>query len=197
MTKEDIAGLSEQERVEAIASRLGEIIELLGEDCSREGLRKTPVRAAKALWFLTQGYRMDARALMTQALFEHEGSRIVIVKDIEFYSMCEHHVLPFFGRISVGYIPNGKIVGLSKLARLVNAYARRLQVQERLTAQICEAVSEAVGASGVIVCCTAQHLCMKMRGVEKQDSATTTVEYSGLFASDPALRDEFFRQLGI
>ncbi len=195
MTKEEIAKLSESERIEAVAGRMREIIELLGEDCDREGLMKTPVRAAKALWFLTQGYRADGRALMTQALFEHEGSKMVIVKDIEFYSMCEHHVLPFFGRVSVGYVPNGKIVGLSKLARLVNVYARRLQVQERLTAQICKAVNDAVGASGVIVSCTAEHLCMKMRGVEKQDSATTTVEYSGVFAENAAMREEFFRQL--
>ncbi|MDE6311903.1 MAG: GTP cyclohydrolase I FolE [Muribaculaceae bacterium] len=197
MTKEEIAKLSDGERIEAVAERMRDIIELIGEDCNREGLVKTPVRAAKALWFLTQGYRSDGKALMTQALFEHEGSRMVIVKDIEFYSMCEHHVLPFFGRVSVGYIPDGKIVGLSKLARLVNVYARRLQVQERLTAQICHAVSEAVGASGVIVTCTAEHLCMKMRGVEKQDSATTTVEYSGRFAEDASLREEFFRQLSI
>lgn len=195
MTKEEISKLTDAERIEAVASRFREIIELLGEDCSREGLVKTPLRAAKALWFLTQGYRMDAQSLMRQALFEHEGSRIVIVKDIEFYSMCEHHVLPFFGRISVGYIPNGKIVGLSKLARLVDVFARRLQVQERLTAQICRAVSETVDASGVIVVCTAQHLCMKMRGVEKQDSSTTTVEYSGIFEENPGMRDEFFRQL--
>ena len=194
MTKEEISKLTDAERIEAVASRFREIIELLGEDCSREGLVKTPL-AAKALWFLTQGYRMDAQSLMRQALFEHEGSRIVIVKDIEFYSMCEHHVLPFFGRISVGYIPNGKIVGLSKLARLVDVFARRLQVQERLTAQICRAVSETVDASGVIVVCTAQHLCMKMRGVEKQDSSTTTVEYSGIFEEHPEMRDEFFRQL--
>ena len=197
MTKEEIAKLTDAGRIEAIAERMREIIELLGEDCDREGLVKTPVRAAKALWFLTQGYRSDGKALMTQALFEHEGSRMVIVKDIEFYSMCEHHVLPFFGRVSVGYIPKGKIVGLSKLARLVNVYARRLQVQERLTAQICSAVSEAVGASGVIVSCTAEHLCMKMRGVEKQDSATTTVEYSGVFAENATLREEFFRQLSL
>lgn len=197
MTKDEIAALSDSERIGAVAAHIKEIIELLGEDSSREGLVKTPVRAAKALWFLTQGYRCDAGALMTQALFEHEGSKIVIVKDIEFYSMCEHHILPFFGRVSIGYIPNGKIVGLSKLARLVNAYARRLQVQERLTAEICRAVSETVGASGVIVACNAQHLCMKMRGVEKQDSSTTTVEYTGLFADTPSLRDEFFRQLRI
>lgn len=197
MTKEEINALSDSERIEAIAGHMRDIIELLGEDCSREGLLKTPVRSAKALWYLTQGYRINPDSVMTQALFEHEGSRMVIVKDIEFYSMCEHHVLPFFGRVSVGYIPDGKIVGLSKVARLVNAYARRLQVQERMTSQICKAVSDTVGASGVIVVCTAEHLCMKMRGVEKQDSATTTVEYSGEFAENPSLRDEFFRQLSL
>ena len=187
--------MNDNEKIEEISRHMSEIIRLLGEDTSRQGLVKTPVRAAKALWFLTQGYRSDASSLMREALFDHEGSKVIIVKDIEFYSLCEHHVLPFFGKVSIGYIPDGKIVGLSKLARIVNVFARRLQVQERLTAQLCEEVGRTLGAKGVIVHCTAEHLCMKMRGVEKHDSATTTVEYSGMFASDPILRQEFFNAL--
>lgn len=184
--------LSEQQRIEAIAGHMKAIIELVGEDVDREGLLKTPMRAAKSLWFLTSGYRQDARRVMEQALFEHDGSQLIVVKDIEFYSMCEHHVLPFFGKVSIGYIPNGRIVGLSKLARIVNVYARRLQVQERFTAQICDKVLETLGAKGVIVVCTGEHMCMKMRGVEKQHSATTTMHYNGVFAADAALRTEFF-----
>jgi GTP cyclohydrolase I len=128
-------------------------------------------------------------------MFDHEGSRVVVVKDIEFYSMCEHHILPFFGRVTIGYIPNGKIVGLSKLARVVNVFARRLQVQERFTAQLCQEIERTLNAAGVIVLCNAQHLCMKMRGVEKQDSSTTTIEYSGAFAEDASLREEFFNAI--
>lgn len=183
--------LTDEERISQIANHIDSIIDLLGEDCRREGLIKTPVRAAKALWFLTSGYRTDPKAIMKQALFEHEGSQVIIVKDIEFYSMCEHHILPFFGKVSIGYLPSGKIVGLSKLARIVNVYARRLQVQERFTAQICDVVKETLGASGVIVVCEGEHLCMKMRGVEKQHSATTTINYNGVFENDPALRAEF------
>ncbi len=184
--------LSDSQRIEAIASHIESIISLLGEDPSREGLLKTPVRAAKALWFLTSGYRTSPQEVMNQALFEHEGSQMIVVKDIEFYSQCEHHILPFFGKVSIGYIPDGKIVGLSKLARIVNVFARRLQVQERFTAQICEAVLEAVQAKGVIVVCNGEHLCMKMRGVEKQHSSTTTMHYNGVFAEDRDLRREFF-----
>lgn len=183
--------LSEQERIDAIAGHIDSIIRLLGEDTSRQGLVKTPVRAAKALWFLTSGYRADADATMSQAIFDHEGSQLIVVKDIEFYSMCEHHVLPFFGKVSIGYIPDGKIVGLSKLARIVNIYARRLQVQERFTMQLCEQVRRSLGARGVIVVCEGEHMCMKMRGVEKQHSATTTMHYNGVFADDAALRAEF------
>jgi GTP cyclohydrolase I len=186
---------SEQERINKIAEHIEEIIKLIGEDPSREGLVKTPIRAAKALWYLTGGYRSDAGELMRQAMFDHEGSRVVVVKDIEFYSMCEHHILPFFGRVTIGYIPNGKIVGLSKLARVVNVFARRLQVQERFTAQLCQEIERTLNAAGVIVLCNAQHLCMKMRGVEKQDSSTTTVEYSGAFADDASLREEFFNAI--
>ncbi|MCM1066924.1 MAG: GTP cyclohydrolase I FolE [Muribaculaceae bacterium] len=183
---------SNQERIEAIAAHIDAVIKLLGEDTSREGLVKTPVRAAKALWFLTSGNRADAGDTLKQALFEHEGSQLIVVKDIEFYSMCEHHILPFFGKVSIGYIPDGKIVGLSKLARIVNVYARRLQVQERFTKQLCDIVLETLGAKGAIVVCEGEHLCMKMRGVEKQHSATTTMHYNGVFATDPSLRAEFF-----
>ena len=182
-------------RISAIAGHLQEIIKLLGEDPTREGLVKTPVRAAKALWYSTSGYRCDADKIINEALFENAGSKMIIVKDIEFYSTCEHHILPFFGRVSIGYIPGDKIVGLSKLARLVNVYARRLQVQERLTSQICQAVMKNLSAKGVIVAVNAQHLCMKMRGVEKQDSSTTTTDFAGLFATDANLRNEFFESL--
>lgn len=167
------------------------ILRLVGEDPEREGLVKTPLRAAKAMYFATRGYEADVDEVVNGAIFTHEGSRMIIVKDIEFYSFCEHHILPFFGKISIGYIPDGKIVGLSKLARLVNVYARRLQVQERLTAEICAEVLKILGAKGVMVYCEAEHLCMKMRGVEKQHSSTVTTEYNGVFDSDASLRREF------
>lgn len=187
--------MTDQERIDAIASRFSEIIELLGEDTTREGLVKTPMRAAKSLWFLTSGNRQDSNEILKSALFEHEGSKVVIVKDIEFYSLCEHHVLPFFGHISIAYIPKDKIVGLSKLARAVNACARKLQVQERLTAEVVKSLMETLDAEGVMVVCTAQHLCMKMRGVEKQDASTTTLDYAGKFAEESTLRSETLSQL--
>ena len=180
------------ELVDQLAYHYKEILRLLGEDPEREGLVKTPVRAAKAMLDATAGYRMDPAAPASQAIFEHAGSRMIIVKDIEFYSLCEHHILPFFGRVSIGYIPRGKMIGLSKLARVVDNFARRLQVQERLTAQVCELLGKTLPNDGIIVACTAEHLCMKMRGVEKQDSATTTLDYSGRF-DEPALREEFLR----
>ncbi len=187
---------TDDNRVSLIAGHIREILRLIGEDPDREGLLKTPVRAAKALDFITQGYRQKGEDVLSQAIFEYAGSRMVVVKDIEFYSMCEHHILPFFGKVSIGYIPDGAMIGLSKLARVVNVFARRLQVQERLTAEICEAVARTLHAKGVIVVCTGEHLCMKMRGVEKQDSATTTIDYCGDFAADATLREEFFRMLG-
>lgn len=180
-----------QDVINELASHFEAIVCLIGEDPEREGLVKTPQRAAKALYFATQGYRQNPSEILEQAIFTHDGSKMVIVRDIEFYSFCEHHILPFFGRISVGYIPDGKMVGLSKVARLVNVFARRLQVQERLTAQIAEELYRTLGAKGVIVKCNAEHLCMKMRGVEKQDSSTATIDYCGVFASDPELRREF------
>ena len=180
-----------------IASHFESIIELLGEDKTREGLKKTPIRAAKALYYATNGYRKNPTEIMQQAIFEYAGSKMVIVKDIEFYSFCEHHILPFFGHISIGYIPNGNMIGLSKLARIVDVYAQRLQVQERLTAEVCQAVAKSLDAKGVIVACNAQHLCMKMRGVEKQESSTTTIDYIGKFEDSVELRNEFFESLKV
>ncbi len=183
----------DEKLIAEIAGHYKEILRLIGEDPEREGLLKTPERAAKALVDITQGYRQNPLEIARKAIFEHGGSRIVIVKDIEFYSMCEHHILPFFGKITVGYIPKGKMIGLSKLARIVESFARRLQVQERLTAQVCQLLAEAMPTDGVIVACNAEHLCMKMRGVEKQDSSTTTFDYCGRFESEPELREEFLR----
>ncbi|MBD5328836.1 MAG: GTP cyclohydrolase I FolE [Bacteroides sp.] len=185
----------DEKLVEEIASHYEAILRLIGEDPEREGLKKTPVRAAKAMLDITSGYRQDPFKVARQAVFEHCGSQMVVVKDIEFYSTCEHHILPFFGKISIGYIPDGKIIGLSKLARIVDNFARRLQVQERLTAQVCNLLAEAMPTKGVIVACEGEHLCMKMRGVEKQDSATVTYEYCGEFAKDPSLRMEFMRMI--
>ena len=183
----------DEKLITEIAGHYREILRLIGEDPEREGLLKTPERAAKALVDITQGYSQNPLEIARKAIFEHGGSRIVIVKDIEFYSMCEHHILPFFGKITIGYIPKGKMIGLSKLARIVESFARRLQVQERLTAQVCNLLAEAMPTDGVIVACNAEHLCMKMRGVEKQDSSTTTLDYCGRFETEPALRDEFLR----
>lgn len=183
--------LSNQELINKIAEHYKAILELIGEDPTREGLVKTPQRAAKALLENTVGYDMSGEDIIKAAVFEHPGSQMVIVKDIEFYSQCEHHVLPFFGKVSVGYIPDAKIVGLSKVARMVDVFARRLQVQERLTAEICEALAKSLPNKGVIVRCEAQHLCMKMRGAEKQESTTVTLEYSGAF-ENVELRNEFF-----
>lgn len=181
--------------IEEIASHFEQIIKLVGENPEREGLVKTPMRAAKALYHATKGYCENPSEMLSQAIFEENGSNIVIVKDIEFYSLCEHHLLPFFGTISIGYIPDGNIVGLSKLARLVDSLARRFQVQERLTVEVCNEVLATLGAKGVIVKCNAQHLCMKMRGVEKQDSSTTTFHCAGLFADNADLRRDFFESL--
>lgn len=181
------------ETIDKIAGHIEEIVRLLGEDPSREGLLKTPQRAAKALYYATQGYRSSEEETVGNALFTAPSSDPVIVKDIEFYSFCEHHILPFFGKVSVGYIPDKKIIGLSKVARIVNLFARRLQTQERFTRQVCDAVATAVGAKGVIVVCNGQHMCMKMRGVEKQESSTTTIATSG--ALDSGMRREFMEAL--
>lgn len=189
---DDTASESRDNLVAEIAAHYEAILKLIGEDTAREGLLKTPVRAAKALLYATGGYRQDSDSIVNGAIFSHEGSRMIIVRDIEFYSFCEHHILPFFGHISIGYIPDGKIIGLSKVARIVDMFARRLQVQERLTAQVVAELQRILGAAGVIAKCSGEHLCMKMRGVEKQDSFTATIDYNGVFAADPALRAEFF-----
>lgn len=183
--------------ISEIADHYREILRLIGENPDREGLLKTPERAAKAIYSITSGYAQNAKDLASKAIFEHDGSGMVIVKDIEFYSMCEHHILPFFGKVCVGYLPKGKILGLSKLARIVDVYAKRLQVQERLTAQICKEISEIIPNDGVIVACEGAHLCMKMRGVEKQDSMTVTFESSGKFLDNAELRKEFMAVCGI
>lgn len=183
--------LDQNKTVDEIAAHYKAILQLLGEDIEREGLQRTPMRAAKALWYATQGYREDADAVMRQAIFHHDGTQMVIVKGIEFYSLCEHHILPFFGHVTVGYVPDGKILGLSKVARVVNVFARRLQVQERMTTEIMEAIRDTLHPKGVMVHCEAGHLCMKMRGVEKQDSVTTTTAYCGVFETDQQLRTEF------
>ena len=168
----------------------------LGEDPNREGLVKTPLRVAQALAFLTNGYRASLEQVINKALFTQDTSSMVIVKDIEVYSMCEHHMLPFFGRCHIGYIPDGKVFGVSKLARLVDMYARRLQLQERLTEQISEAVMETVGATGVGVMIEARHLCMMMRGVEKQNSTMVTSSVLGVFREHLATREEFLTLVG-
>ncbi|RAI98448.1 GTP cyclohydrolase I [Chitinophaga skermanii] len=169
-----------------------ESIALLGEDPDREGLVKTPERMAKAMQVLTQGYQQDARAILNSAKFTEAYSEMVIVKDIELYSMCEHHMLPFFGKAHVAYIPNGYITGLSKIARVVDVYSRRLQVQERLTHQILDAIQDTLQPLGVAVVIEAQHLCMMMRGVQKQNSLTTTSAFSGQFG-DGKTRAEFMK----
>ncbi len=187
---------SDSAKIEEIAAHYREIIRLVGDNPDREGLQKTPMRAARAMWFATQGYRTNTAAVLSEAIFEYAGSKMVVVKDIEFYSFCEHHILPFFGTVSIGYIPGGSMIGLSKLARVVNAVARKLQVQERLTAELCEAVNSVLAPKGVIVACNAHHLCMKMRGVEKQLATTDTYDYCGVFAENPSLRQEFMALIG-
>lgn len=172
-----------------------ESLDLLGEDPSREGLLKTPERVAKAMQYLTQGYQMDAKAILNSAKFHEEVSEMVIVKDIEIYSLCEHHMLPFYGKAHVAYIPNGWITGLSKIARVVDVYSRRLQVQERLTTQVLDAIKETLNPLGVAVVIEASHLCMMMRGVQKQNSVTTTSAFWGEFERNES-RSEFIRLIG-
>lgn len=169
-----------------------EILELLGEDSHREGLKKTPERLAKAMQYLTQGYHLDAKAIINSAKFHEEVSEMIVVKDIEIYSMCEHHMLPFIGKAHVAYIPNGWITGLSKIARVVDVFARRLQVQERLTIQIKDAIKETLNPLGVAVVIEAKHLCMMMRGVQKQNSTTTTSAFDGEFHKN-STRSEFLK----
>ena len=170
------------------------ILQLLGEDPEREGLQKTPMRVAKAMQFLTQGYTQDAHEVLRQALFREDYSQMVIVKDIDFFSLCEHHMLPFYGKAHVAYIPNGYITGLSKVARVVDIFAHRLQVQERLTLQIKQCIQDTLHPLGVMVVVEARHMCMQMRGVEKQNSITTTSEFSGAF-NQAKTRQEFMNLL--
>ncbi|MCL4298432.1 MAG: GTP cyclohydrolase I FolE [Anaerolineae bacterium] len=172
-----------------------QILTRLGEDSERDGLKRTPLRVARALDFLTAGYRLELQEVINGALFDVEDERgeMVIVKDIEFYSLCEHHLLPFFGKAHIGYLPNGKIIGLSKMARVVDVFARRLQVQERLTGQVADALMEVLDARGVAVVLEASHFCMMMRGVQKQHSSTVTSAMRGVFQSDPGKREEFAR----
>ena len=178
---------------EALAGNVNTILKLIGEDPAREGLAKTPERVAKAYQFLTQGYSMDPEAILSQALFDEDYSEMIVVKDIEMYSLCEHHMLPFYGKAHVAYIPDGKIVGLSKIPRVVDVFARRLQVQERMTLQIRDAIDEVLKPKGVAVVVEASHLCMMMRGAEKQNSTTTTSAMSGQFLDCHMTRQEFFR----
>lgn len=182
----------DQETTEQLMFHYKKILELLGEDAEREGLLKTPLRVAKAMQFLTQGYNGNPEEILKSAMFQEDYRQMVIVKDIEVYSMCEHHMLPFVGRAHVAYIPNGTITGLSKIARVVDAFARRLQVQERLTTQIKDCIQNTLNPLGVAVVIEAQHLCMSMRGVQKQNAITTTSDFTGAFEK-VATREEFIR----
>lgn len=172
------------------------IITLLGEDVEREGLLKTPLRVAKAMQFLTQGYSMNPEDIIRSAMFREDYQQMVVVKDIELYSMCEHHMLPFFGKAHVAYIPRHHITGLSKIARVVEAFSRRLQVQERLTTQIKDCIHQTLNPLGVAVVIEAQHMCMQMRGIQKQHSVTTTSDFTGAFLKNQATREEFFNIIG-
>ena len=187
-----IPTMSDQERDEALRHHYTQILQLLGEDSEREGLVKTPERVSKAMRFLTQGMTQSPEEILRSAMFKEDYRQMVIVKDIDFYSLCEHHMLPFFGKVHIGYIPNGYITGLSKLPRVVDVFARRLQVQERLTMQIKDCIQSALNPLGVIVVIEAQHMCMQMRGVEKQNSYTTTSDFTGAFR-EAKTREEFMQ----
>lgn len=180
-----------------LAAHYKAIIELLGENSQREGLLKTPERVAKAMQFLMQGYDTDPVAILKSALFKEDYQQIVLVKDIEIYSMCEHHILPFYGKAHVAYIPNGWITGLSKIPRVVDAFARRLQVQERMTVQIRDCIQQTLNPLGVAVVIEAAHMCMQIRGVQKQNSVTTTSAFTGVFLKDIRTREEFMRLIGV
>lgn len=180
----------DENKTNLLAEKYSEILEILGEDKGREGLLKTPERVAKAMQFFVQGYEQNPEDILQSAMFTEDYRQMVIVKDIDFYSMCEHHMLPFFGKAHVAYIPNKKITGLSKIARVVDIFARRLQVQERLTTQIKECIQKTLEPMGVIVVIEAQHLCMQMRGVQKQHSVTTTSDFTGVF-QQAKTREEF------
>ncbi len=181
--------MDKEQEFEQLVSRM---LELLGEDPEREGLQKTPHRVAKALEFLTEGYHQDPKEILNQALFSTSNDEMVLVRDIEFYSMCEHHMLPIIGRAHVAYIPDGKVVGLSKIPRIVNVYARRLQIQEQMTEQIADAILETIKPKGVAVVVHARHMCMEMRGVQKINSTTVSSALRGLFKRDERTRNEFY-----
>ena len=183
-----------REGLDDLASHYKSIIELLGEDPDREGLQKTPMRVAKAMQILTRGYGQDAHKVLLDALFEEKYSQMVIVKDIDFFSLCEHHMIPFYGKVHVAYIPNGYITGLSKIARVVDIFSHRLQVQERMTLQIKDCIQETLKPLGVMVVVEAKHMCMQMRGVEKQNAITTTSDFSGAF-NQAKTREEFMNLL--
>ena len=179
------------DREQELAAAYRRVLELLGEDPAREGLERTPLRVARSMQFLTSGYDEDPIAILNSARFKEEYKQMVLVKDIEIYSLCEHHMLPFYGKAHVAYIPNGYITGLSKVARVVECFARRLQVQERMTVQIRDSIQEALQPLGVAVVIEAAHMCMQMRGVQKQNSATTTSAFTGAFLRDQRTREEF------
>ncbi len=185
------------EKTELLAQHYKAILELIGENPEREGLLNTPERVAKALQFLMQGYNTDPKELINKAKFKEDYQQMVLVKDIELYSMCEHHMIPFYGKAHVAYIPNGYITGLSKIARVVEAFARRLQVQERLTVQIRDAIQETLHPLGVAVVIEASHMCMQMRGVQKQNSVTTTSAFTGAFLTQNKTREEFIHLIGV
>lgn len=191
----DLAKYPSRKVTEEIAPLVASSLELMGEDPKREGLLKTPERVAKAMQFLTHGYKIDPAEVLRSAMFEEDYKQMVVVKDIEFYSLCEHHILPFFGKAHVAYIPNGKITGLSKIARVVEAYSRRLQIQERMTTQIKDCIQQTLEPLGVMVVVEAQHLCMQMRGIQKMNSVTVTSDFTGIFRTAKT-REEFMTLIG-
>lgn len=184
------------ENIEELSTIYYRVLELIGEDPEREGLKRTPLRVAKALHFLTNGYKMNPEEILKSAMFKEEYKQMVLVKDIDIYSMCEHHMLPFFGKAHVAYIPDGYITGLSKIARVVEAFSRRLQVQERLTTQVRNCIQDTLHPLGVAVVIEAQHMCMQIRGVQKQNSVTTTSAFTGIFLEQLNTREEFVHLIG-
>ena len=186
----------DDERTEKLADNYKNILDLIGEDANREGLQDTPNRVAKSMQFLTHGYTLEPAEILRSAMFKEDYQQMVIVKDIEIFSLCEHHLIPFFGKAHVAYIPNGYITGLSKIARVVEAYARRLQVQERLTVQIRDCIQDTLQPAGVAVVIEAKHMCMVMRGIQKQNSVTTTSAFTGEFLKNVATREEFIHLIG-
>lgn len=187
----------DEETTQALAAHYKEILRIMGEDPEREGLLLTPVRVARSLQFLNQGYELDGAAILNSARFKEEYKQMVLVKDIDLYSTCEHHMLPFYGKAHVAYIPNGYVTGLSKIARVVDAFSRRLQVQERLTVQIRDCIQETLNPLGVAVVIEASHMCMQIRGVQKQNSVTTTSAFTGAFMKEMKTREEFMHLIGI